>query len=78
MGNNERRCPELKTHDEIMIRANEDKYIGDILSNDGKINKTIKARTMKGIGISQVLHSMERIGKHTDKQIQRTFLTILL
>ena len=63
IGKNNQRCPELKAHDEIMVKAKEDKYVGDILSNDGKIYKTIKNRSMKGIGIiSNIMNILQEIG----------------
>ena len=62
VGIHEKRCPELKAHDEIMIKAKEDKYIGDILSNDGKIYKNIKNRSMKGIGIiSNIMNIVQEL-----------------
>ena len=44
-------CPTLKIHGTIMPEVNEDVYLGDILSNDGKNTKNIKQRISKGLGV---------------------------
>ena len=37
IGTENKRCPELKSHEDIMVKSHEDKYVGDIISDDGKI-----------------------------------------
>ena len=62
VGSEDKRCPELKTHGDIIVKSNEDKYVGDILSEDGKILKTIKSRAMKGMGIiSNIINIMKEL-----------------
>lgn len=39
----------LKAHDDIIINVDDDKYIGDIVSKDGKNMENIKSRVGKGI-----------------------------
>ena len=48
--------------EEIMEEKNEEKYLGDIISNDGRNIKNIKARVSKGKGInSKILTMLEGI-----------------
>ena len=62
IGKTNKRCPELKTHDDVMMKSKDDKYVGDILSKDGKINKTIKSRAMKGMGIiSTIMNILKEV-----------------
>ena len=62
IGKTNKRCPELKTHDDVMMKSKDDKYVGDILSEDGKINKTIKSRAMKGMGIiSTIMNILKEV-----------------
>ena len=48
---NVRNCPETMVHDKIIIKSTKDKYLGDIVTNDGKNHENIKERTAKGVGI---------------------------
>ena len=50
-GKQARMCPLLKAHTTEMEIVTEEKYVGDIISNDGKHTKNIKLRRSKGIGI---------------------------
>ena len=62
VGKNHENCPVLKVHGTIMPEVTEEKYLGDILSFDGKNSKNIKDRISKGIGIiSQILNLLEMI-----------------
>ena len=45
-------CPTLKAHATEMEIVSEEKYVGDIVSNDGKHSKNVALRRSKGIGIS--------------------------
>ena len=36
------RCPNLKTHKENIIKVKTDKYLGDVVSADGKNEENIK------------------------------------
>ena len=44
-------CTVLSLHQEIVIKTEKDKYLGDILSSNGKNTANIKARTSIGLGI---------------------------
>ena len=37
-------CPQLQVHGTLMEQVTEDTYLGDIISDDGKNGKNIKAR----------------------------------
>ena len=55
-------CPTLKVHGTCMQEVTEDRYLGDILSSDGKNTKCIKERISKGVGIqNQILNLLEMI-----------------
>ena len=52
----------LKVHEDEMKKAQEGAYLGDILSYDGKPDKTIENRRQKGIGIcSQITGLMNSV-----------------
>ena len=50
IGKNDDACPTLKAHHVNIEKVNEDTYVGDIISNDGKLNKNINARISKAKG----------------------------
>ena len=55
-------CPTLKVHDQEMKSVEKERYLGDILSNDGKINFNIQARQNKGIGyVNQIVSMLKEI-----------------
>ena len=51
-------CPTLKIDNELMLTSNNEKYLGDILTTDGKINQNIEERHNKGIGIVNTISGM--------------------
>ena len=51
VGNKPGHCPKIKAHEEIILNVDEDKYVGDIITKDGKNAKNIKARSGRGIGV---------------------------
>ena len=51
IGNEKSNCPNLKVHSKDMLTANSERFLGDILSTDGKIEENLKKRQSKGIGI---------------------------
>ena len=62
-------CPELLVNNskDLMQKVQEEKYLGDILSNDGKNLKTIAARKSTGLGIvTQILLMLDEVsfGEH--------------
>ena len=67
VGKNKSCCPILKVQDKLMLTSNREKYLGDILSSDCKINSSIEERYNKGIGISnQIISLLKEIsfGQH--------------
>ena len=55
-------CPDQKTGNEEMLSTNIEKYLGDILSCDGKVDANIEERYNKGIGIvNQILSILKEI-----------------
>ena len=55
-------CPTLKVHDQEMKSVKQEKYLGDILSNDGKIDLNIQARKNKGTGyVNQIMSMLKEI-----------------
>ena len=48
--NNKHLCQSLKVHNADMLTSDRERYLGDILSTDGKIDQNITARCNKGIG----------------------------
>ena len=44
-------APNLNVHDDKMERSNEEKYLGNIISDDGSNKVNIKSRISKGYGI---------------------------
>ena len=51
-------CPTLKIDEEIMKSSSKEKYLGDILTTDGRINQNIDARYNKGIGIVNTISGL--------------------
>ena len=60
-------CPIRKVHDTTMENVQEDTYLGDVISCDGRNTKNIKKRISKGLGIiTEILHLLEMVslGEH--------------
>ena len=67
IGGNKEMCPELKVHGTVMEGVEQDTYLGDVISSDGKNRKNVEKRISKGIGIiTQILNLLEIVsfGKH--------------
>ena len=55
-------CPDQKTGNEKMLSTNSEKYLGDILSCDGKVDANIEDRYNKGFGIvNQIVSILKEI-----------------
>ena len=48
IGKKREECPDTLFHGEIMNEPHEETYLGDIISNKGTLEATIKARKLKG------------------------------
>ena len=60
-------CPTLKANYANIPKCSDDKYLGDIVSSDGKMEKTIKMRESKGFGASnQIMNILKNVslGNH--------------
>ena len=51
-------CPSLQVHGTTMQKITHDKYLGDILSSDGKNDLNIESRISKGLGIVTQITNM--------------------
>ena len=58
IGKNKSCCPTLSVNGKDMKTANQEKYLGEILTSDAKIDKSITERYNKGIGIGNLIISM--------------------
>ena len=54
VGKSKQECDILKVHNEKGEKVDFDKYIGDILSNDGTNERKIQERCEKGYGLSLI------------------------
>ena len=55
-------CPDLKIDNELMLCSSKEKYLGDILTTDGRINANIEERYNKGVGIvNQIMSYLNEI-----------------
>ena len=62
IGKYEDKCPTLKAHEINVEKVEEDLYVGDIISNDGKFTKNIKTRYAKATGVtSQIMLMLKEI-----------------
>ena len=50
--------PSLNVHNNEMLITNSEKYLGEILSSNGRIENNILARYNKGIGIANEILGM--------------------
>ena len=51
-------CPQLNAHQEIMKMTSSEKYLGDIITNNGKIDANIESRVNKGNGRANTIMSL--------------------
>ena len=60
-------CPTLNVHQDVIKTASSEKYLGDIITNSGKIDQNIQARVNKGVGsVNSIMSLLEEIsfGEH--------------
>ena len=58
VGKNDSCCPMLKVHEKPMLTSNREKYLGDLITSDCKINYNIEERYNKGIGFLNQIFSL--------------------
>ena len=51
-------CPKLFINDNVMKTSSSETYLGDILTNDGKIDSNIQSRYEKGVGVNNTIFSL--------------------
>ena len=51
-------CPELSVHNKAMKNSSSETYLGDILTNDGKIDLNIQSRYEKGVGVNNSIFAI--------------------
>ena len=60
-------CPDTHVHNKLIKEVDKDKYLGDVISNDGKLDKNISSRVGKLIGVTaQILNTLKELclGQH--------------
>jgi hypothetical protein len=56
-------CPVLKAHKENISNVSSEKYVGDVVSTDGKHTANVKSRRSKGIGVvNEILSILNHMG----------------
>ena len=62
IGKGHSKCPELKVHDYEMKESEKEKYLGDVVYSNGKIQPTIESRKKRDIGIiSEIMSIIKEI-----------------
>ena len=62
IGNDKQICPQLQVHGTVMQKISHDKYLGDIISPDGRNDLNIQSRASKGVGlVTQIMHILEKV-----------------
>ena len=55
-------CPRLKVHDNEMIKVCKDKYLGDIISNNGNNDENIRSKISNGMGaMSNIMNILREV-----------------
>ena len=57
-GKKSENCPSLKIHQKEMIKSGKERYLGDVITDDAKMDENIKMRKDKGIGIANGIISI--------------------
>ena len=74
-------CPNLTIDEKPMLNSNKEKYLGDILTTDGKINSNINERFNKYVGIvNQIMSYLKELsfGEHYFEMAQMFRQSMLL
>ena len=58
IGPKEELCPKLKIHDQEMLKTKQEKYLGDVISSDTKLDNNVRMRHDKGIGVNNQIISI--------------------
>ena len=58
LGNNKSACPKLKIHSNEMKSSDREKYLGDVITSNARMDENIKIIHDKGIGIANQILSI--------------------
>ena len=58
VGKNKANCPQLNVHQDKMIKTSSEKYLGDVITNTGKLDENIQFRVAKGNGTTNTIISL--------------------
>ena len=58
VGKEDQNCPTLKAHDDKMDVVLQEKYLGDIVTSDGRHTKNVKSRCSKCIGVMTDINNL--------------------
>ena len=62
VGNQKMNCPQLHAHKSNILKVKQDKYLGDVISFDGKNDHNIKKKVSASLGaISNIINIMREI-----------------
>ena len=62
VGKSDTNCPSLKVNNKEMKTTDREKYLGDIITNDAKIDENIQMRHDKGLGlVNQIISILKEI-----------------
>ena len=65
-GSKAQSCSELKAHENTMEVVKEEKYVGDVVTGDGKHTRNVASRRSKGIGItSEIMNILDGLSLGT-------------
>ena len=51
-------CPQLSINKKVMKTSSSETYLGDLLTNDGKIDSNIQSRYDKGVGVNNTIFAL--------------------
>ena len=72
IGKNSECCPSLNVHTKEMFTTNREKYLGEILSSNGRIDNNILERYNKGVGIKVLILEIFFSQTNMNKQVTNT------
>ena len=62
VGNSKNTCPTLSIHGKEMLKSEKEKYLGNLLTSNGKINENILTRCNKSIGlINEIMSTLNEV-----------------
>ena len=69
-------CPILKVDGNEMKSVDRERYLGDILTSDGKINNNIEERVNKGFGkVNDILPILSEVSFQRLESVDKNFMS---